>query len=228
MTAKQLTYLFVIFFAFTNCKKNHPTHEEVLSDIFPQLIDSLDIKWSPLLPSWSERSFDNISNVVVDSIRHRHLISEDKKFLRRYDSIDSRMVIGVRDSCTFLDWKGYDINFYNNEDISNVIAFNKRCRRKNEPHYLNFNLISVPTNVTLISVSEIERKYSNRSIGWDRKFAGFINISEIYFDKENTHGLLQIDYSFFPVSESYYRYLIVIECVNKKWKVKRLFLNGIS
>lgn len=227
MNARKVSYLILFLFAITSCKMNSVSEERILSDIFPQLVDSLDIKWRQILPPPPPPLFDKDSNFVgVDSTRMELILSEYQKYLDRVDSIDPRILIGVTDSCFFMDWNDLKSRTYCEDSIvSRLISLNEL--EKNNSRVLNLNQISIPDSIRLITKSEIEKKYTNIWTSLrDLKFAGLLEISRIYLSENNDFGLLQVDYYYDSLDG--YGYFIIIEKIGEKWQVKRLLQNWVS
>ena len=227
MTKRKVTYLILILFFIASCNTSSKTEEKILSDIFPQLVDSLHINWRPKPPPPPPPIFDNDSNFIgVDSTKVKHILFEHQRYLDRMDSIDSRIYIGIKDACIFIDWDGLQHRTYSEDSlISRLITLNE-LEKKNS-RLLNLNQICVPDSLRLITKSEIKKTYTNIWTSLrELKFAGLLEISRIYLSKNNNFGLLQVDYYYNEWDG--YSYFIIIEKVDKKWQVKRLLRKWVS
>jgi len=215
----------VVFFSITSCERNQISEERILTDIFPQIVDSLQIKWRPIPPP--PPIFDKDSSFIgVDSTKMELLLFEHQKYLDRVDSIDSRILIGITDTCFFIDWDDLKFRTYSEDDlVSKFILLNERKTIISKE--LNLNQIDIASDLKLISKSEIKKKYSNI---WsnlrDRKFAGLLEISKIYLSENYDFGLLQVDYYYDEWNG--YSYFIIIERTDKGWQVKELLRNWVT
>lgn len=227
MIAKQLLYFILTIFTLTSCGNKKSTEEQILSDIFPQLVDSLSIKWSPFPPPPPPPIFDNDSNIIgFDSSEVELISAEYKNNLSRIDSIDSRIIIGITDTCFYIDWNDLKARTYAEDSLigrfitlydTEVIATKK----------LNLNQIADKDGLKIIPISEIEKKYPFIwSMLKDYKFAGKLEFSKIYYLEDNNLGLLQIDYYNDPMNG--YSYFIIIEKLNEKWRVIKLLRNWVT
>ncbi|MFB6344117.1 hypothetical protein ACE1ET_20530 [Saccharicrinis sp. FJH62] len=227
MTISKLTYLILILVSIASCKTDFITDEKIVSDIFPQLVDSLNIKWRPMPPPPPPPIFDNDSNFIgVDSSKVKEILLEHQKYLDRLDSIDSRIFIGITDTCFFIDWDDLKSRTYSEDDlVSEFISLNEI--KTTISKVLNINQINVSSNLKLILKSEINNNYSNIwTILRDRKFAGLLEISRIYRLENNEFGLLQVDYYYDEWDG--YSYFLIIEKTDKKWHIKKLLRNWVT
>jgi hypothetical protein len=228
MTVQKVTYLIFILFTVTSCYKTSPISEEkILGEIFPQLIDSLRIKWRPLPPPPPRPLYDKDSNFVgIDSINLKLILSEYQMYLDRVDSIDSRTLIGLLDSCFLIDWNDLKDRTYSEDTLVNELISLNEFERYNSRVFI-LKQINTPDSVRILSKSEIEKRYTNiwSSLS-DLKFAGLLKISRIYFSRENDKGLLQVDYYYNRWDG--YGFYIIIEKADGKWRIKSLLQNWES
>ncbi len=226
MRAKQITYILLILFTLTNCKNDLLPQEKILNDIFPQLIDSLHISRTNIYPPPPPPIYDNDSNFIgTDTIAGKLILVENERILNQIDSIDSRLLLGIIDSCFLIDLGDLQGRTYSeNELIISVLNNNENLKIKSRK--LNINQIELGDDYQIMYESELKRKYENIWRIKDRKFGGIIAISKIYFDKKQYYGLLQFDtYPFYSEGSSYY---IIIERIDKKWIVKRIYMNWVT
>ena len=64
MTAHKIAYLILVLFALISCEDKPTTDEKILSEIFPQLIDSLRISKTNLIPPPPPPLYDKDSNFI--------------------------------------------------------------------------------------------------------------------------------------------------------------------
>ena len=223
---KQITYIVLIVFTLTNCKNDLMTEEKILSDIFPQLVDSLHISRTNLFPAPPPPIYDNDSNFIgTDTIAAKIILDENKKVLKQIDSVDSRLIIGITDSCFVMNWDDLkDRDYIENELIKKIIEANKYSKTGSKK--LDVSQINSGTDYNLIVKSDLEKKYGDIWRIKDRKFGGLIAISRIYFDKDFNLGLLHIEtYPFYQEGAGYF---IIIERINNKWRIKRILNDWIT
>ncbi len=227
MTAYKVTYLIWVLFSIIGCERNHISEEKILSDIFPQLVDSLHIKWRPMPPPPPPPLFDKDSDFVgFDSTKMELILLKHQTYLRRIDSKDSRIIIGIADSCFLIDWNGLKFRTYSEDEIvSTLIIMNEP--KTNVSKELNLSQIDTSNDLKLVLESEIDKKYTNiRSTFKNHKFAGLLKFSRIYLLETSDFGLLQTEY--YLDEWDGYSFFIVIEKTDKKWRVKRLLKNWVS
>lgn len=226
MTARKLTYLIVILFTMISCEKNHKTKEKILSDIFPQLIDSLRINKSNLIPPPPPPIYDKDSNFIgIDSIAAKQIIEKQKELIRRIDSADSRLLLGLIDSCIIIDLVDLEKRTYSDSLLLQQIILDN-LELNNTVFKWNLNLIQVPDNYQLSYKSDLDDKYPEIWRINDRKFGGLIAISKIYLDNDSKTGLLQFET--YPFDHEGVSYFVIIELIDRNWKVKRILMNWIT
>ena len=226
MRTKQIAYILLILFTLTNCKNDLITKEKILNDIFPQLIDSFHISRTNIYPPPPPPVYDNDSNFIgTDTIAGNLILLENKRILNQIDSVDSRLLLVIIDSCFEIDLEDLQGRTYGEKELI-IRILNNNENLKKASRKLNINQIDLGDDYQLMYESELKRKYDNIWRIKDRKFGGIISISKIYFDKEQNYGLLQFDiYPFYSEGSSYY---IIIERIDKKWVVKRIYTNWIT
>lgn len=209
-----------------SCDKNSMTDEEVICEIFPQLIDSLRINKSNLIPPPPPPIYDKDSNFIgIDSIVAKLIIEQHEKIIRKIDSIDSRILIGLIDTSLTIDLVDIQQRTYPDSlTIQKIILDNKQIKKPLIKW--NLELIQTPLNFQLKYKSDLNEKYSNIWRIKDRKFGGLIAVSRIYYDKDNRTGFLQFEtYPFYLEGVSYF---VIIERINGKWKIKKILMNWIT
>ncbi len=219
MTSRKLSFLILILIALTSCNKNPQSEEKIISDIFPQLIDSLHIKWNPLPLPPPQPIFDKDSKLVgVDSINMKQIITEHQKYLDRLDSIDSRTLIVITDTCFIINCDDLTSITYSNDDlVCKLIILNES--KKNVSQQLNPDKINIPNDFKLIKKEDSNIWTTLRN----RKFAGLLEFSKIYQLENNDFGLLQVNYYYNELNG--YSYFIIIEKFEGKWQINKLFRN---
>lgn len=226
MTTRKLTYLILILFSSISCGQNNITDEEIISDIFPQLIDSLGIRRSNLIPPPPPPIYDKDSNFIsIDSIATNQILERHSQLIKRIDSIDSRLLIGLVDSCLTIDLRDLQKRAYLDSVLIRQIIKNNESIGISKVKW-NLDLIESPTDFQLMYKSDLKNKYTNVWSIDDRKSGGLIAVSKVYLDKDNKTGLLQFDT--YPFNREGASYFVIIERIDKKWKVKRILMNWIT
>lgn len=189
--------------------------EQVFSDIFGQLIDSFNIRMNgqflpppmPLPPGTNDPEF--LSKYE----------EQKKEILKRIDSIDSRLLISLYDTC-------FDIDFSDliGRNFSDTV-FIKRIEQENRDYHKNtrtWNIEQIVTPVCyqLMPDSYLTEKYKSIWNITDRRFGGYIACSKIYLDDHRQNGLLEFIH--IPLHDSGSGYFILIERIDDKWKIKKM------
>lgn len=226
MPIKQIIYLILLIFTISSCENKKTIEEQILSQISLQLIDSLQINWKPLLPP-PPPIYDGDSIFKgIDSVKMEQILVEQEKFLKRIDSIDSRIYIGVRDTCFSINWTDLKTRTHSQDSLISIFICLYEKENRN-PKKLSLEQIKVDDRYKLISETEIEKEYPRMwPILRDYKFAGLLDVSKIYLTKNYDFGLLQIDYHNHELNS--YSYFLIIENKNDIWKVKRLLRNWVT
>jgi len=226
MTARKIAYLILILLSVMSCEKSHLTDEKVLGDILPQLIDSLGINMSNIIPPPPPPIFDKDSNFIgIDTIIARQILEEHRQLIKRIDSIDSRLLIGLADSSFTIDLVDLSERTYSDSLLIRQIIRNNENKNKSVAKW-NVNLVDVPSGYELVLKSNLEEKYADIWRINDRKFQGLIAISKVYYNADLKTGLLQFEtYPFFREGVSYF---VIIERIGKQWKVKKILMNWIT
>jgi hypothetical protein len=202
------------------------TDEKILSEIFPELIDSLRISKTNLIPPPPPPLYDNDSNFIgIDSIADKQILDKQKQLISKIDSNDSRLLIGLVDSSYSIDFNDLRRRTYPDSLLIRQVITDNR-NKDFDNHKWDFKLIHDSSNYQLISKSVLETKYNNLWRIKDRKFAGLISISRIYLSNDNKTGLLQFES--YPFEREGVSYFIVIELIDEKWRIKSILMNWIT
>ena len=216
----------MVLFALVSCENKPMTDEKILSEIFPQLVDSLRISETNLIPPPPPPLYDKDSNFIgIDSIAVKQILDTQKELISKIDSNDSRLLIGLVDSSYSIDFTDLLQRTYPDSLlIRQVIADNRNKDFDN--HKWDSKLVHESNNYQLISKSELETKYADLWKIKDKKFAGLISISRIYLSNDNKTGLLQFES--YPFEGEGVSYFIVIELIDEKWRIKSILMNWIT
>lgn len=218
---KQILCLIFICMTLVACKTEFKTEEEILSDIFPELVDSLDIHWTNLIPyppPPPPLDYNDSNSYMSASIAWEKTLKDNEKLIKHIDSIDSRIIIGIVDSLIPFDWEDLKFREITNSSIDKILETNKSS--ESEYRNLSFRENILGTNFEAIAESKLEAKYDNFWKIQDRKFGGLIGISKIYFDYKNELGIFSFD--FYPMYDGGSGFFVIIEKKEKHWKIMRL------
>lgn len=226
MTVKQIIFFVLMIFTLINCKNQSFTEEKVFSEIFPQLLDSFPINRKNLYPPPAPFIYDKDSNFIrTDSVVEKLIIEQNERTLKKIDSIDSRLLIGMVDSCLIIDLDDLKERTYSTIQLIQMIIVNNESLNSTS-RKLNISRIKEPSDIQLTYKSKLDEKYTDIWRIKDRKFGGIISISKILFDKENKYGLLLFEtHSFYMEGAGYF---VIIEKEKGKWKVKRILMNWVT
>lgn len=227
MTAHKITYLISILFLLSSCKINHSDNERVFSDIFPQLIDSLRISRTNLILPPPPPLYDQDSNFIgIDTITANMILKEHEQKLKRIDSLDSRLLIGLVDSCLIFDLNDLKNKAYSNDTLIRKVADNNKKDSIYSGDKLNIGLIRVPTDYELLLLSDLKNKYADFWYIGDRRFGGIFALSKVLFDKNEDYGLLRVEtYPFYLEGAGYF---VLVEKKENKWIVKKVLHDWVS
>ena len=86
MTAYKITYLILILFALIGCENKPTADEKILNEIFPQLIDSLRISKTNLIPPPPPPLYDKDSIFIgIDSIAAKRILYNQMQMITKPD-----------------------------------------------------------------------------------------------------------------------------------------------
>lgn len=224
---KQILCLIFICMTLVACKTEYKTEEDILSDIFPELVDSFNIHCSnfiPFSPPPPPLNYNNYNSYMSDSIAWEKALKDNENLIKHIDSIDSRLIIGIIDSLIPFDLEDLKSREITDNSIDKILETNKNS--KYEYRNLNFNENSLGTNFETIAISKLKAKYDNFWKIRDRKFGGLIGISKIYFDSKNELGIFSFE--FYPMYDGGSGFYVIIEKKNKHWKIKRLISTWVA
>lgn len=210
-----------------SCERNRTIDDKVINEIFPQLIDSIRIcRTNLILPIPPPPFYDEDSNFIeVNYIPAKRIVEQNERLVRQVDSIDSRLLIGVVDTCLSIDFFGLLRKSYQDSLNINKIINNNRQFYKPLIKW-NLERIQPPVKYQLMLKSDLYERYTDIWRIEDRKFGGLIAISRIYYSKDKFIGLFQFEkYPFYREGTSYF---VIIEWIDGKWIIKKILMNWIS
>ncbi|MDP3445373.1 MAG: hypothetical protein Q8T08_21150, partial [Ignavibacteria bacterium] len=191
MTAKSIIFIALIVFTLTNCKDKLTMVERIIGDILPQLVDSLHISKTNFIPPPPLFDSDSIF-IGTDTIEAKKILEDNKRVLERIDKINSKLLIGVYDTCSVIDWSNIKEREYSDSALIRKIMRESDISTVTDKN-LNFNLIPVSGEIELIRKSDLENKYSDIWKIDDRKYGGLIRFSRVYLNIGQNLGLLKCE-----------------------------------
>jgi hypothetical protein len=219
MTTRKFFYLLLVLLSSISCTNNLETDESILSDILPQMINRSSIGMTNDLipPPPPPGHYDHKADQQFKEVR--------SQALKRMDSIDSRLLVGLYDTCFSIDFSYLLTREYPDSLFLRHIAENHRYEEKLNGIW-DLALIEFPDDYELILTSDLESKYHDIWSIKDRRFGGVIYVSNVYCDRENKTAILQFDISR-GRSDSSASFYVLLEKIDNKWKVKKELLNWI-
>lgn len=219
------TFLFLSLVFSISCNENQVTDEQILTEIFPQLVDSIGFNRSNLVPppvALKPTTDSTLINLKIEEVND--VSADNEQTIRWIDSVDSRLLIGLVDTCLPIDFG--NLNQKSSTDslvICEIISIKKNFEKSTM--YWNIDQIKPPGGLQLMSKSDLMKRYTDIWNVDDRKFGGLIAVSRIIYNSERKIGLFRFDtYPSFSQGESYF---VMIEFIDGKWTIKRLILNWI-
>jgi hypothetical protein len=200
--------------------------ERIIGDILPQLVDSLHISKTNFIPPPPPPLFDSDSTFIgTDTIEAKKILVDNKRVLERIDKINSKLLIGVYDTCSVIDWSNIGEREFRDSALIREIMRERDISILTGKN-LNFKLIPIGGELELIRKSDLENKYSDIWKIEDRKYGGLIRFSRIYLNIGQSLGLFQCETYSDELEGS--GYFVIIEQINGKWSIKRILINWVS
>ncbi len=218
---KNIAFLFIIIVSLFSCNSENEkseivniSNEDIINEIFPELVDSLQIKWVVIQPPPPPPIYNADSSAfVADTILENYITNRHDKYIRKVDSIDSREYIAFRRNFTEIDFENL-----NNKSKYNFSSFTPIDYSDFSVERLDFgkgyNLHYKPTIYN--DYSDFFKHYKNH------KFIGILSFSRVFTN--NNIGALQLDFYYSPIN-SYSIFIIIIEKTNGKWGIKEIIKN---
>ncbi len=211
------------------CQKQPVSDEQILSDIFASLIDSLDVRFRTFPPIPPPPIFDMDSGInVVDTFDQEKALQEYQEYLGRLDSLDTRTIIGLIDARINIEWDYLKSGSYSQVAFVDDLIHENGNPGKTIPKWIP-NQIATPDDYRIILKSQLIKDNSNKWAPYRHyKFAGYLGISSVYFTQDKKHGMLQVDYYYMPMPFDGFGNYVLIEKVNNKWRIIRLLESWVS
>ncbi len=213
---------FILFILLISCKEQTFQEEKVLSDILPQIIDSLEIECYAVIPPPPPIPlFDNDSNLIgIDSLSTKLMNAEYENYVRHLDSLDTRILLSVNDSILTIQWKTLQEKVGTINKMQFIDTLNNHIRK------IIIEEIESPKNFQLITNKELEKNYGKYWKVNDRKFSGEIMISRVYTSVNRKYGIMKFD--FYPDKFDGTGYFLLLERKTNSWTIKRIYRNWES
>jgi hypothetical protein len=233
---KKIGFLILIISSifFTNCKKKISDLEfekEVMTEIFPSLIDSICID-SRLLnnfaPEYGESIFDKTGHYVgVDSTKatkeQKQKLLEWKINTEKIKKDTSKIIIAFD---PIIEYSDEDLKEYLEKRFKNTKAFVPKEKVHNE-YILDFKSIK---RINRFELRDINQFPKERDKIWETKynfnFSGVVFFSRIQFDQNKKVGVLNAGFVCGRLCGQGFR--IYIKKTNKKWIIEEIEETWIS
>lgn len=225
MTTKEITYILLILFSLTSCEDTKRSDELIIGEILPQLLDSLEINRTNLVPVPPVPQYESSIIVGVDTGATRENYQGYVEQLKLIESRDSRLLVGFVDSCLVVDFVYLKDRVYPDSALINRVVANRPKIIDTRTSW-NLDLITCPSTHELMLASDLYDRYPDIWEIEDRKFCGLIAVSKVYLDDDNEVGILQFER--YPFQREGASYFVIIERGETKWEVKRILFNWIS
>lgn len=222
MRKLEITFILIISFTIFSCEKKNSNLEiekEIINNLFVEIVDSIhkDPRIYLTFPPFPDIIYDEKGNQIgVDSTRYKTEIIKynHKEELRKKDT--SKLVIGVSE-------KIYKPSKYEYETIQSYFKTLKlQIDTTNNPIETRIDIENFKNNnkFRFKYLSEFSEGANILNNDGTFKFSGGIAFSKIIFNERKQIGILCGNYLCEP--RCGIGYLIIIEKINNKWKIKKI------
>ncbi|MFV8377128.1 hypothetical protein [Flavobacterium sp. LB1P71] len=222
MRKLEITFILIISFTIFSCEKKNSNLEiekEIINNLFVEMVDSVhkDPRIYLTFPPFPDIIYDEKGNQIgVDSTEYKTEIIKynHKEELRKKDT--SKLVIGVSE-------KIYKPSKYEYETIQSYFKTLKlQIDTTNNPIENRIDIENFKNNnkFRFKYLSEFPEGANILNNDGTFKFSGGIAFSKIIFDERKQIGILCGNYLCEP--RCGIGYLIIIEKINNKWKIKKI------
>jgi hypothetical protein len=222
MRKLEITFILIISFTIFSCEKKNSNLEiekEIINNLFVEMVDSVhkDPRIYLTFPPFPDIIYDEKGNQIgVDSTEYKTEIIKynHKEELRKKDT--SKLVIGVSE-------KIYKPSKYEYETIQSYFKSLKlQIDTTDNPIENRIDIENFKNNnkFRFKFLSEFPEGANILNNDGTFKFSGGIAFSKIIFDERKQIGILCGNYLCEP--RCGIGYLIIIEKINNKWKIKKI------
>ena len=222
MRKLEITFILIISFTIFSCEKkdsNLEIEKEIINNLFVEMVDSVhkDPRIYLTFPPFPDIIYDEKGNQIgVDSTEYKTEIIKynHKEELRKKDT--SKLVIGVSE-------KIYKPSKYEYETIRSYFKTLKlQIDTTDNPIENRIDIENFKNNnkFRFKYLSEFPEGANILNNDGTFKFSGGIAFSKIIFDERKQIGILCGNYLCKP--RCGIGYLIIIEKINNKWKIKKI------
>ncbi|MBW2963065.1 hypothetical protein [Mesonia aestuariivivens] len=208
-----LIIVFITALSLQSCNSDTKSDEEIISNILPQIVDSLEIQHIQFPPPPPPN--DSIK-IYPDLIKWR----------KKLDSIESqdKMIILVDDTLEIIEKDNFKIKKIlesnNFSSLSASFEQNKIPRKIDLKKLNNFNdyeFLYMSNHIkTGLQIFDIENK----------KFGGLLRFSQVYLNESKSKGILKCSYI---ISRDFGQgYILTIEKIENQWRITEFHFNWIS
>ncbi len=222
MRKLKIIFPLIIFFTIFSCERknyNLEIEKEIINDLFVEMVDSIhkDPRIYLTMPPFLDNIYDQKGNKIgVDSTRYKIEIIQfnHKEELRKKDT--SKLVIGVSDKIYQPSKNEYESiqSYFKTLQLHIDTTRNPIKNRIDIENFKNNNKFRFKY------LSEFPEGVNIRNNDGTFKFSGGIAFSKIIFDERKQIGILCGNY--LCELRCGIGYLIIIEKINNKWKIKKI------
>ena len=216
---KQLSSFILLFFlivtiSFQSCNSKKKNDEEIILDIFPQIVDSLAIKHikSPPPPPPPNDSLKIYPELI--------------KWRQRMDSIESqkKMIILIEDTLDTIESDNFKIEkILKNKTYSSIKASLNKYKK---PRKIDLKRMNIYDNYEFLYFSNHIKPGLQLFDIENKKFGGLLNFSQVYLNESKNNGILKLSYTMaHGFGEGY---IITIKKVKNEWRITKFHFDWIS
>lgn len=214
MKGQTILLFLVILSSILSCTSKIDTDEIIIKDIFPQIVDSLSIKYI-IFPPPPPPPNDSILDYP-----------ELEKWKNRIKSIESQeeLVLIIVDTLETFDIK--DLNKKNFQKSQLISDLTKSLTFNHQQKQIDLKELNQFQGFNFLYFSELEKEQSTLFKLENKKYGGILKFSRVYLNKKKDLGILKISY--FISSGNGESYIVTIEKKNNQWKILNFYLDWVS
>ena len=214
MKGQTILLFLVILSSILSCTSKIDTDEIIIKDIFPQIVDSLSIKYI-IFPPPPPPPNDSILDYP-----------ELEKWKKRIKSIEAQeeLVLIIVDTLETFDIK--DLNKKNFQKSQLISDLTKSLTFNHQPKQIDLKELNQFQGFNFLYFSELEKEQSTLFKLENKKYGGILKFSRVYLNKKKDLGILKISY--FISSGNGESYIVTIEKKNNQWKILNFYLDWVS
>lgn len=219
---RKIIFTLIILFTILSCEKKNSSVEiekEIINNLFVEMVDSIhkDPRIYLTLPPNPDIIYDQKGNKIgVDSTEYKNEIIKynNEEELRKKDT--SKLVIGVSEKI----YKPSEYEYKSTESYFKTLKLQIDTTSNSIENKIDLEQFKNNNKFRFKYLSEFPDGANILNNDGTFKFSGGIAFSKIFFDSRKQIGILCGNYLCEP--RCGIGYLIIIEKINKKWKIKKI------